>query len=153
MLSITLLILDYRGKLLTCILLCSHLGRENSNSMAWYCSFVKFAWQYLTFSISGLMCTLLLGTVTMEKLIQRFFRIVYIFFFSLSMNTIYSLWTVRRSLLCNDKTLHGYWFQDCAGVILCAAERATQVALQVKMLVAWLHRLAAILLWLILSSS
>jgi hypothetical protein len=34
--------------------------------------------------------------------------------------------------LSNATTSVDIYFQDCAGVILCAAERATQVALQVK---------------------
>lgn len=42
------------------------------------------------------------------------------------------LFIVKHAVLATD-------FQDCAGVILCAAERATQVALQVNKLC--LHRL------------
>lgn len=75
-------------------------------------------------SFSGPMCILLQGNVTMEELTLRCFCFL-IIFFSVSL----SIW--ENKFLANHNPW-GYNFQDCAGVILSTAERATQVALQVK---------------------
>lgn len=78
---------------------------------------------------SGPMCILLQETVTTEKLTLRCsfgkegFLIYFFFFLSICCPILF---------LSTNNSCGSY--QDCAGVILCAAERATQVALQVKKL-------------------
>lgn len=81
---------------------------------------------------SGPMCILLQETVTTEKLTLRcsFGKeggASFLLFFSLH-------FYLYNFLFNHTITLSGKLIQDCAGVILCAAERATQVALQVKKL-------------------
>lgn len=73
--------------------------------------------------LSGPMCILLQGTVTMEKFSPR----------CCWGSEFDFLWFIGLNEANNDSVV-GTNFQDCAGVILCAAERATQVALQVEKL-------------------